>query len=92
MPNHGPLTTGKAAEYCHVSQATIVNWIKDGRLKAYTTPGGHRRILQSDLVSFLEAQNMPVEPALRQVSGPRLLLDGDTARISGQADPGVEPE
>jgi excisionase family DNA binding protein len=34
------LTTGQAAGYCHVSQATIVNWIKKGKLKAYATPGG----------------------------------------------------
>jgi excisionase family DNA binding protein len=86
MPNHGPLTTGKAAEYCHVSQATIVNWIKDRRLKAYTTPGGHRRILQSDLVSFLEAHSMPVDPALRQATGPRLLLVGDNPRMKSLAE------
>jgi excisionase family DNA binding protein len=86
MLNHRPLTTGQAAEYCHVSQATMVNWIKDRRLKAYTTPGGHRRILHSDLVAFLEAHNMPIDPALRQATGPRLLLVGDTPRIKSLAE------
>ena len=74
MPDNGPLTTGQAAEYCHVSQATIVNWIKDGKLRAYTTPGGHRRILQSDLVSFLRDHGMPIHPGLTQGVGLRLLL------------------
>lgn len=81
MTTNGPLTTGQAAEYCHVSQATIVNWINDRQLKAYTTPGGHRRVPRSELVSFLEAHGMPVDPALRPGDGSRLLLVGDSARI-----------
>jgi len=81
MSTNGPLTTGQAAEYCHVSQATIVNWIRDRQLKAYTTPGGHRRIPRSELVSFLRAHGMPVDPALRRMNGHRLVLVGDGSRI-----------
>lgn len=81
MSTHGPLTTGEAAEYCHVSQATIVNWIRERQLKAYTTPGGHRRIPRSELVSFLQAHGMPVDPALRRAGGRRYVLVGDGSRI-----------
>lgn len=81
MSTNGPLTTGQAAEYCQVSQATIVNWIRDRQLAAYTTPGGHRRIPRSELVSFLQAHGMPVDPALRRGNGRRLLLVGDSPRI-----------
>lgn len=81
MPINGPLTTGQAAEYCHVSQATIVNWIRDRQLKAYTTPGGHRRIPRTELVSFLQAHGMPVDPALRRADGRGVLLVGDGPRI-----------
>jgi excisionase family DNA binding protein len=76
MPNDQPYTTGQAAKYCHVSQATIINWIKDGKLEAYTTPGGHYRIPQSDLVSFLETYRMPIDAALRVSPRPQLLLVG----------------
>ena len=66
MQKSKPLTTGQAAEYCHVSQATIINWIKKGSLKAYTTPGGHHRILLPDFLAFLERYSIPVDPILEK--------------------------
>lgn len=86
MSTNGPLTTGQAAAYCHVSQATIVNWIKDRQLAAYTTPGGHRRIPRSELVSFLRAHGMPVDPALSRANRRRLLLIGDSPRVETLAE------
>ncbi|TET52102.1 MAG: helix-turn-helix domain-containing protein [Anaerolineales bacterium] len=85
MDTIDPLTTGQAANYCHVSQATIVNWIKKGELKAYATPGGHYRILPADFLSFLEEYGMPVHSAL--ASRPRLLVlaDDPVAAQLGQA-------
>lgn len=74
MSKNPPFTTGQAAEYCHVSQATIVNWIKDGKLSGYTTPGGHYRIPRSDLVSFLKAHGMPVDTALKRRAQPSVLV------------------
>ncbi|MFQ6099965.1 MAG: helix-turn-helix domain-containing protein [Anaerolineae bacterium] len=74
MSESRPMTTGQAARYCHVCQATIVNWIKKGKLKAYTTPGGHYRILLPDLLSFLESYRMPVDSTLRISSRPRVLI------------------
>ena len=73
-----PLTTGQIARYCHVSQATIINWIKKGKLKAYATPGGHHRILLSDFLSFLESYRMPVDSTLRTSSRPRVLVVSDS--------------
>ena len=77
------LTTGMVAKYCHVSQATIVNWIKQNKLRAYKTPGGHYRILQSNLLSFLKAHGMPIDPALRSSSHHRVLIVGNGT--NGQA-------
>jgi len=53
------LSVNKAGRYCKVSPQTIVNWINLGKLKAYRTAGGHRRIVKSDLDEFLERYNMP---------------------------------
>jgi len=82
-----PLTTGQAARYCHVSQVTIINWIKEGKLKAYATPGGHHRILLPDFLSFLEAYGMPVDSTLKVSSRPRVLIvsDGPNSTVLGQA-------
>lgn len=68
MTENRSLTTGQAARYCHVSQATILNWIKKGKLEAYATPGGHYRILLPDFISFLEAYRMPVDSALKTLA------------------------
>jgi excisionase family DNA binding protein len=63
------LTTGEAASYCHVSIRTVVNWIRRGWLKAFTTPGRHRRIHVSDLRDFLSGHDtchLPREAENRQ--------------------------
>lgn len=53
------LSVNQVGLYCQVSPQTIVNWINAGKLKAYKTAGGHRRIVRSDLAEFLERYNMP---------------------------------
>jgi len=57
------LTTGDVARYCQVSPVTVFRWIKNGKLKAYTTPGGHHRIRQSDFRDFLISNGMPIDEA-----------------------------
>lgn len=82
MFNAKPLTTGQAARYCSVSQATIINWIRKGKLEAYATPGGHYRILLPDFLSFLEIYKMPVDPMLRASARPRVLIVSDSPQIT----------
>ncbi len=77
MSDATPITTGEAAKYCHVSQATVVNWIKKGKLKAYATPGGHHRILLPDLLAFLETYHMPVDASLRKSRRAQVLVVSD---------------
>jgi excisionase family DNA binding protein len=55
------LTTGAAAACCGVSRATILRWINSGKLKAYTTPGGHHRMRIEDFREFLVDMRLPVE-------------------------------
>lgn len=51
-------TTFEAAKICHVTHHSIKNWIKQGLIKASRTPGGHYRILETDLDSFREQYDM----------------------------------
>jgi excisionase family DNA binding protein len=53
-------TVNQVSELLQVSPQTIVNWIEAGKLEAYKTPGGHRRVKKSDLEGFVEKHNMPV--------------------------------
>ena len=54
------LTVFKASKYCKVSPKTIINWIEAGHIKAYKTVGGHRRINQGDLETFMRKQGIPI--------------------------------
>src|SRR5947208_334405 len=57
--------------------SSIVKWVNDGKLPAYRTPGGHRRIKQSDLLTFLKKHGMYVPPELSAGRRKVLLVDDD---------------
>jgi excisionase family DNA binding protein len=50
----------EVANLCGVVNQTAINWIRNGYLKAFTTPGGQYRIYAEDLVAFLEKRGMRV--------------------------------
>lgn len=62
--------------------SSVNRWIDSGRLKAYRTPGGHRRVLAEDLVSFLGELGIPLPSELRPAGSFSLLLcDGEDASL-----------
>ncbi|MDR0475891.1 MAG: helix-turn-helix domain-containing protein [Treponema sp.] len=48
----------EVANICGVVNQTAINWIKNGHLKAFTTPGGQYRIYAKDLAAFLDTRGM----------------------------------
>jgi excisionase family DNA binding protein len=52
------LTIPQTAKLCGVSRWTIRNLVMSGRLKASRTHGGHYRILEKDLRSFLHRNKL----------------------------------
>lgn len=48
----------EVANICGVVNQTAINWIRNGYLKAFTTPGGQYRVYAEDLFSFLEKRGM----------------------------------
>ena len=48
------LTLGQAARYLGVAQSTIRKWSDSGRVRAFKTPGRHRRYRRDDLDAFLQ--------------------------------------
>jgi excisionase family DNA binding protein len=55
-----PLSVGQVAEICRVSKKTVLNWIYDGGLKAFTTYGGHYRIWPANIKKFLNSTGMDI--------------------------------
>jgi excisionase family DNA binding protein len=51
---------GQVAEICRVSKKTVLNWIYDGGLKAFTTYGGHYRIWPANVKKFLDTTGMDI--------------------------------
>ncbi len=76
------ISTGEAARACGVSTQTIVNWIRQGRLRAATTGGGRFRVHADSLVDFLKASGFEVPSELRP--GPPLIyiIDDDPAWLA----------
>ena len=50
----------EVANICGVVNQTAINWIKNGSLKAFTTPGGQYRVYAEHLVDFLKERGMKV--------------------------------
>ena len=51
------LALGPAARLLGVDPDTLRRWADDGRIEAFTTPGGHRRFDRRDIERLLEARH-----------------------------------
>ncbi|MBI5473452.1 MAG: response regulator [Ignavibacteriae bacterium] len=63
MPNvtyKKPLSVGQVSAICRVSKKTVLNWIYEGALKAFTTYGGHYRVWPVNLKRFLDSAGMDI--------------------------------
>lgn len=69
------ITTSKAAKICGVARTTISKWIDEGDLKAFVTPGGHRKIIKQDLMDFLKKSSIRMIPKFREKK--RILIVDD---------------
>ena len=74
-------TTFEISKICSVDITTIMAWVDDGKLRAYRTPGGHRRILHRDLIGFLKKYNMPIPSEVQDSVKKILLVEDDSATL-----------
>jgi tRNA 2-thiouridine synthesizing protein E len=65
MKNSNWLTTGQAADLCSVTPATVLNWVRKGRLEGVRTAGGHYRI-KRDALALLLSEELSSEFGLPQ--------------------------
>lgn len=81
------LTSHQVGQLLQVNPSSVNKWVKQGRIRAFRTPGGHRRIRAIDLVAFLVAHEMPV-PAQLEAAGRRrvLVVDDDPGQLKELGD------
>jgi excisionase family DNA binding protein len=78
------LTSHQVSSLLQVNPSSVNKWVEEGRIRAFRTPGGHRRIKVADLLSFLNTHNIPVPGPLAAVTRRRLLVvDDDTRQLKG---------
>ncbi len=79
-------STHSAAKFCRVTPMTIIRWIDEGRIKAYKTPGGHRRIMRADLEDFCRRNQIPMQWEDRVDAGTQrvLIVDDDPSVVESK--------
>ncbi len=80
------LTTKDIAQYCQVTQRTVVQWISEGKLQCFRTPGKHIRVGNNDFLKFLKEFQMPIPAELTsdlKKSGKKriLIVDDDKSMV-----------
>lgn len=75
------LTSHEVAALVRVSPSAVLRWIDQGLLKAFRTPGGHRRVDLAALVSFLRSHHMPLPRELEREVVRVLVIDDEAAYL-----------
>ena len=76
------LSTFAIAEMLKVDPGSVANWIDQGLLKAHRTPGGHRRVIEENLIRFLREHKMPVPEELGDSTPVRVLVVDDERGVA----------
>jgi len=63
--DHKQYGTLDVARMLGVSAMTVVRWIDSGLIRAFKTPGNHRRIVREDLKHFLRKMGFPMPPEFK---------------------------
>lgn len=74
-------STFDISEICGVYPTTVADWIDAGKLKAFHTPGGHRRVRKNDLLKFLQECGMSIPKELTEDGRKKILIVDDEQAI-----------
>jgi len=70
-------TTNQLAKLFGVVPTTVIDWIEAGKLEAFKTLGGHRRITHVAVLDFLRRHGLPSPPAFAELSRKIVVLDDE---------------
>lgn len=83
---HSWLALGAASRFLGVDPSTLRGWTDAGRIRAFRTPGGHRRYAVADLRAFVLRGRRVREGRLTDLLGPHgAVLVGGTPRRAVRA-------
>ncbi len=54
------LTTNEVAAQLSCARTSIINWVNQGELVSFETPGGHRRFKREDIIRFAEKSGIAI--------------------------------
>ena len=77
IPSKTIYTTHEVSRLLHVNPRSVINWIEQGLLPSYRTPGGHRRIRHDDLLAFLRKHQIPTPASLVEGTFSVLVVDDE---------------
>lgn len=72
-------TTFQVADICNVQPSSVIKWAKQNKIRAFTTPGGHRRIRYSDLLDFMNQYGFPIPDELGGERKKILIIEDDSS-------------
>ncbi|MHC4600439.1 MAG: response regulator [Planctomycetota bacterium] len=70
-------TSHEVSRLCGVAPITVGRWIEAGKLKAFRTVGGHRRVLKADLEAFMAEYGIPADRGAAKIGTRRVLVVDD---------------
>ncbi len=70
-------TTNQLAKLFGVVPTTVIDWIEAGKLEAFKTLGGHRRITHVAVLEFLRKHGLPSPPAFAELNRKVVVLDDE---------------
>jgi CheY-like chemotaxis protein len=75
--------THEIAKFCHVTPATVSNWINKGLLQSFQTGGGHKRVWDKDILEFMRSHNIPILKDMNFQSVVNVLIVDDDLKVIG---------
>lgn len=87
-PSGRLVSIGRAAEILGVNQATLRQWGDAGRVRTFTTPGGHRRFFEAELLEMVRngAASASSPPLAEILLGTRERYERLARRSLGESD------
>lgn len=81
IQNNSIFTIPQAARFCSISRVTLWRWVKSGKIKAFTTPGGQYKIRQEDLHSFIRGNMKHLIDSNTVTNEKKILIVDDDPQI-----------
>lgn len=81
------LSSHEVGAMLQCNPSSVNKWVKEGKIIAHKTPGGHRRMRAADVIAFLAQYNMSIPPQLKSAHTMELDAAIEVLRTKRPPDP-----